>query len=166
MAATGRRYGVKQSDLYNPTEIAEELTKDVMDSSFLSAKAKTEYSERLKGAWALPPSEFGLVEVAEKTTPAMFEHSQVVFFISLVLGLMSFMMTLVVALQAKESITKDLPNNLRLLLPTLTAILAMVIAMASSVLYREIKKRTTDSPKKTEITAAEPVNRKDESKTV
>lgn len=39
--ATARRYGVDPSDLYSGPEIAEELTKEVMDSSFISSSQKT-----------------------------------------------------------------------------------------------------------------------------
>lgn len=47
IAATARRYAVKDEDLYGPTEILQELIKEVMDSSFLSSHTKQEYCERL-----------------------------------------------------------------------------------------------------------------------
>ncbi len=45
--ATARRYSVSPEDLYLPHEFAEELIKEVMDSSFLSAAKKREYCDQL-----------------------------------------------------------------------------------------------------------------------
>lgn len=45
--ATARKYDVAEADLYSPTAIAEELIKEVMDSSFLSAAKKREYCTQL-----------------------------------------------------------------------------------------------------------------------
>lgn len=47
--ATSRRYLVDPSDLYSPAEIAEELTKEIMGSSFIPARAKEEYCKQLEG---------------------------------------------------------------------------------------------------------------------
>jgi hypothetical protein len=41
--STARRYGLEPTDLYQPEELIEELIKEVMDSSFLSATKKAEY---------------------------------------------------------------------------------------------------------------------------
>jgi hypothetical protein len=38
--STVRRYSVSSADLYNPTQVAEELIKEVMDTSFLSSAQK------------------------------------------------------------------------------------------------------------------------------
>ena len=38
--ATARKYYVNGSDVYSPKQIAEELIKEIMDSSFISAETK------------------------------------------------------------------------------------------------------------------------------
>jgi hypothetical protein len=45
--ATARRYDISVGDLYEPKEIAQELIKEVMDSSFLPTEKKLEYCEML-----------------------------------------------------------------------------------------------------------------------
>jgi len=45
--ATARRYDVSSGDLYVPKEIAQELIKEVMDSSFLPTEKKLEYCGKL-----------------------------------------------------------------------------------------------------------------------
>jgi hypothetical protein len=45
--STARRYEIESDELYQPREIAEELIKEVMDSSFLSATRKSEYCAAL-----------------------------------------------------------------------------------------------------------------------
>jgi hypothetical protein len=45
--STARRYDLESDELYQPQEITEELVKEVMDSSFLSAEKKVEYCAAL-----------------------------------------------------------------------------------------------------------------------
>lgn len=47
ITATARKYDVNRSDVYQPKDIAEELIKEIMDSSFLSAEVKKSYCEAL-----------------------------------------------------------------------------------------------------------------------
>lgn len=47
IASTARRYGVDEKDAYSPIVIADELIKEVMDSSFISSKAKNEFCESI-----------------------------------------------------------------------------------------------------------------------
>ena len=46
-AATARKYAVEKGDLFGPSELAQELMKEVMDSSFLSASDKQEHCSKL-----------------------------------------------------------------------------------------------------------------------
>jgi hypothetical protein len=47
--SAARKYDVEPEELYQPDEIADELIKEVMDSSFLSASKKSEYCSALVG---------------------------------------------------------------------------------------------------------------------
>lgn len=51
--STARRYALPLTDLYGPEEIIEELVKEVMDSSFLSAGKKAEYCDQLAAVNAI-----------------------------------------------------------------------------------------------------------------
>jgi hypothetical protein len=45
--ATARLYGVESANLFTPSQIAEELIKEVMDSSFISSSQKAEFCAKL-----------------------------------------------------------------------------------------------------------------------
>jgi hypothetical protein len=47
IAATSRKYGVSESDVFSVHQISEELMKEVMDSSFISSITKQEYCNNL-----------------------------------------------------------------------------------------------------------------------
>lgn len=47
IAATARKHGLQCTDMYGSSEVAQDLIKDVMDSSFISAETKESYATRL-----------------------------------------------------------------------------------------------------------------------
>lgn len=141
--STGRRYGVNSWELYGPAEIAEELTKDVMDSSFLSAKAKFDYCERLIALRDKALEEEREMrreqEEAEKVVASSDRTAEVM---SGALGLITLMMTLLGVLSAKDDIVTSLWNEkTRVLLPGLLSVLAVVLAMAVSFFKRRFSVR-------------------------
>lgn len=54
--ATARKFGVDKKDMLRPHEVAQELIKEVMDSSFISAKTKQDYCDSL-AELSVPESE-------------------------------------------------------------------------------------------------------------
>jgi hypothetical protein len=61
--STARRYGFEAADLYTPEQLAEELIKEVMDSSFLSSAKKSEYCTDLSAS--MTPESNTALDVAE-----------------------------------------------------------------------------------------------------
>jgi len=57
ISATARKYAIDKNDLYDPTQIGEELTKEITDSSFISANTKQEYCNQLDSLSPLLPSQ-------------------------------------------------------------------------------------------------------------
>ena len=47
--ATARKYEVESKDLFGPEQVAEELVKEIMDSSFISSSTKEDYCNKLEG---------------------------------------------------------------------------------------------------------------------
>jgi hypothetical protein len=45
--STSRKYGIEENDMHSAEQIANDLIKEVMDSSFISAKTKTDYCTHL-----------------------------------------------------------------------------------------------------------------------
>lgn len=141
--STSRRYGVNSWELHGSVQLAEELTKDVMDSSFLSAKAKLDYCERLSAlrdqalekARELRKQE----EEAVKVTSPSDRTAEVM---SAALGFITLMMTMLAVLSAKEDIIiPPFNEKTRVLLPGLLSVFAVILAMMVSVFKRRFVDR-------------------------
>lgn len=52
--ATARKHTITSGDMYGPSEVAQDLIKDVMDSSFIPAETKEAYTNRLSKLISLP----------------------------------------------------------------------------------------------------------------
>src|SRR6266851_3086470 len=88
--STARRYSVSAADLYAPREIAEELIKEVMDSSFLPAGKKTEYGQLLLPIGAEQPAGVPYPEHVWQEREIYMAHRQETFLssISATLGML------------------------------------------------------------------------------
>ena len=136
IAATAQKYGVDVRDLYNSSEISDVLIKEVMDSSFLSAAAKSEFCERLA---QLKPkvSPKKIISEPSELPKRISEISdyrrKMVTMMSMMLGLVAGLMTVIVSLT-------DL-KNLDILLPTLLTILAAFFVTYISWMFRIIERK-------------------------
>jgi hypothetical protein len=106
--STARRYGVDEKDAYGPSVIADELVKEVMDSSFISSKIKNDFCERIvriKQDVARP-----VTTEVPKVSEAIFDYRRRVWTaVSMMLGLVTgFMSTLFVLTKIKDT---SCPNH-------------------------------------------------------
>ena len=126
--ATARKYAVDKSDLYDPTQIGEELTKEIMDSSFISANTKQEYCNQLDSLSPIPPShlrEEAVEDSAGKPRSDLSEYrSRMVWMMSMMIGIMTAMMTMAVGFfNFSKGDTIDLESeSIQLLLPTIVCL--------------------------------------------
>jgi hypothetical protein len=86
--ATARKYELERKDLFAPPELADELIKEVMDSSFLSSAQKMEYCAKLT-----PLREHSVVEA--RVRESEYAADQTITFISFILGLIAVVTTLI-----------------------------------------------------------------------
>lgn len=123
--ATARKYDVEKRDLFDPTQLAEELTKEIMDSSFISSSTKDEYYNQLEPLLSLVEP----VQVAEDRDVALQSNqwseyrSRMITVLSALLGSMTALMTLILILS--DSGTLRVAQNsdfLTFLLPTIVAL--------------------------------------------
>lgn len=140
IAATARKYELGASEVYTRREILEDLIKEVMDSSFISASAKAEFClklsyESLGGDGVdVVNAEF---EVVEPSVSA--DRQKILSVMSAMLGLMAALMTAAVPfLIGKEWALKgttkgDLPT---VLLPTAVALVVAVLAAVALTLLK------------------------------
>ncbi|MBU1320058.1 MAG: hypothetical protein KKG33_11735 [candidate division Zixibacteria bacterium] len=137
--ATARRHGVDKNDLYKPTEIGEELTKEIMDSSFISASTKQSYCEQLK---SFLPTESAEIDAKDKTAePGRISdmvkyRSQMVSMTSMMLGVTAALMTVFVYLSDTQySMLNSHSDSFKFMIPTLigasVALIGAVIALAA-----------------------------------
>lgn len=132
--ATARRYGVDESDMHDLNAVSSELTKEVMDSSFISAQTKQEYCEKLtqiKNELARVER----VEIEKQYVLARRYRRQTTSVMAMSAGLLTGLAGAMVA--STKSISFDRPDTLLLLMaPALVAIFA---SFASTV-ARELQK--------------------------
>ena len=140
--ATARKYGVDIGDLVDPAQIGEELTKEIMGSSFISASTKQEYCDQLTPLTSAPP------EVTANTADASEERSRsrsdfaayrarMVTSLSAMLGGTTAMMTMILVISdgAGRSI-----EALEVLLPSVAALLSTI--MVAILMMRSRRGRT------------------------
>ncbi|MER8846036.1 hypothetical protein [Mesorhizobium australicum] len=141
--ATARKHGLQANDLYGAGEIAQDLIKEVMDSSFISAEAKEEYCRRLAD---LDKADTKPEKVDTDARRAVRSTQTAAF--SLALGISAAMMsaTLVVIMKEGGITLEDRSRSLTLsvLLPVAAMGLSVLLALAVVALER-IRRRRSES---------------------
>jgi hypothetical protein len=145
--ATARRYGVEASDLYTPTQIAEELVKEVMDSSFISSPQKGEYCSRLADLGVTAQKETS--EPAKEPQPqAIAEYRQrltssVSMLLGLLTGSMTVMFSLLELVRSRKSNLDSVADlkNLEFFIPVLAATTTMAVTILFFGFYRDFLRR-------------------------
>lgn len=104
LSATARKYGVDKKDLYNCSEIGQELIKEVMDSSFISMNTKTEYCQKLANIVYPPKEKHILLEKISISKEISLEEyrSKMVATVSMMLGTIAAGVTAYTFLVKKE----------------------------------------------------------------
>ena len=165
--ATARRYAVEPNDLYTPAQIAEELVKEVMDSSFISSAQKAEYCSKLAVLGARGKSES--VEVEKREVPmAIAEHrrrsvSAMSMFLGLLTVSMTVMYSMVGILQSRRLDILAGTNNVKnfyVLLPTLAALATIMLTLVVFLWYTDLLRRRTETKGKGGIVGVKIVTRK------
>ena len=183
ITATARKHRVDAKDIYGPPQIVEELLKEVMDSSFISAKTKQEYCQQLNAmnqsldevsrkvdAGDLAQRiEKGraetLAEYRERTTTMM----------SVMMGTLAAIMTALIAVMTKfrdlgtmerfPRLIAELLEKLPILLPTLLSVVAVIVSVWIVMFQREAARRKESSspPREDRLTddSGESVQKKD-----
>ncbi len=160
--ATARKYAVDGDDLYGPSEIAQELTKEVMDSSFISSKTKEEYCAKLS-ALSPPPEEKRVIELRKAggyrhlSSSSGLEgyRSRMITMMSMMMGVLAALMTVVFAftrLDIFETTSSIFKDKFTILIPMLVTLLTTVIVVFFTTISKEIRDRAEKaaSPKRKE----------------
>jgi len=148
--STARRNGVPEADLYNPEEIAEELIKEVMDSSFLSAAKKAEYCSQLMPITTPPsvkiPTNDANLSLAELKTRRSEEERQRqkrrenAVTTSVLFGMFAMFMSGAIVLFKELPLLKDASTKIENVLPILISIVALIMAFFTTALFTLLRK--------------------------
>ena len=139
--STARKYNVDDNDVYSPSEIADDLIKEVMDSSFISAKTKSEYCKNLQ---SMKDTE---IQIADKIEPKKYGIEKVAIeefrdrtskMLSMVLGIITALMTVTISFTKFSDLL--IPSNIEILLPTIITIIALFITTLTYLTYIKAKK--------------------------
>lgn len=141
--ATARKYKVERNDAYQGKQIAEELIKEIMDSSFISSETKKNYCETLAHLVSTERNETTLSEsrIERISIESEFRKRQNER-MSAVLGVTAAMGTMLVALTTildKPIFSSVLKGIVGIALPTVTVLGSVVIATAAMLLSVKFK---------------------------
>jgi len=159
--ATARKYSIDKADLYDPAQVGEELTKEIMDSSFISAKTKQDYCNQLKCYHPQSEKASKAIEIAAKflasTKTGFSEYrSRMVTTMSIMLGVMTTLMSAVfVFSEAFDSGSLGAKSeSVKFLWPAIIAIttiaMATVFPLLRTQLHRTKRKDTLDGKTRTD----------------
>ncbi|HCE4958437.1 hypothetical protein [Vibrio parahaemolyticus] len=142
--STSRKYRVNRDDVYKPKQVAEELIKEIMDSSFISSETKKSYCETLSHFVQERDSGGNNVESNIERKVAESEYRQkLTEQMSAVLGLTAALGTMLFAFDRvldKATVRTPITEFMDLLLPTMTVLGSTLVAMASMLAVVRLKR--------------------------
>jgi hypothetical protein len=103
--ATARKYGLERRDLFTTAELADELVKEVMDSSFLSSAQKADYCSKLAFMRAHLAVEAAITEPASSINHVTLTS----FFLGLLCFVVAFLTQRVIALEPRNQLIERTP---------------------------------------------------------
>lgn len=125
-SATARRYGLDRSALYNLNEFAAELTKEVMDSSFISAETKEQFCEKLSVIREERP-ETDRKGMAEDYEKAARYRRQMVVTMSMMVGMMTAVVGFITSMESR--VVSEPEQFAFLFVPAAIAVLAALLTV-------------------------------------
>ncbi len=152
ISATSRKYKVKSSDVYQPKQIAEELIKEIMDSSFISTETKNQYC----GILSHLVDELQVIESNDDADEKMLnkhyqikQNQQMSLTLGMFTGLTSVAIT-IVSIYSKAEIESSLIIKLyTTVVPVFIAASAALVSVAGMLAYWKLKKQERMVDKKT-----------------
>jgi hypothetical protein len=144
--ATSRKYGVYSPDAYTPATVAEELMKEVMDSSFISAKQKAAFCDALRTLNTTPAP-----QATSTTTRTVADTRDRPFYAGLA-TIMSTLLAVVAALLTAVAAFLQQPRTINhldpffVLVPTVIMITAVTAAATVYYVRYYVKRSRERSP--------------------
>lgn len=145
--ATARKHALRAEELYGAAEVAQDLIKEVMDSSFISAATKEEYCKRL-AELDKPEKPLSEAEIEAQATSAQrwsSARSGIAGLLSAGFATTAALMTALLGFFTARTENSDVFANpgttAALLIPIVATVLGAVVAMAAVTLMRLRRER-------------------------
>ena len=123
--ATARKYGIERRDLFTTAQLADELVKEVMDSSFLSSAQKVDYCSKL----AFMRAHLAVEETITEPPPFVNYVTLTSFFLGLLCFFLALLTQKVIALESHSKFIGRTP------LQILTALIVCVVMLLVLYVY-------------------------------
>jgi hypothetical protein len=123
--ATARKYGLERRDLFTTAELADELVKEVMDSSFLSSAQKADYCSKL----AFMRAHLAVEDPVTEPAPFINHVTLTCFFLGLLCFVVAFLTQRVIALEPTNKFIERTP------LQILTALIVCIVILLAEFVY-------------------------------
>jgi hypothetical protein len=137
IASAARKYGVETKDILSPKEVAEDLVKEVMDSSFISAKSKTEFCAQLAPLMVSPEAPKPVEVPRAMPSLALAEYRERTYtLLSMMMGLFATLITFTLAF-----VRDGFDSPLGVFLPTFVGTMGVVVAAYMFFLLRYFERR-------------------------
>ena len=141
--STARKYRVNRDDVFRPKQIAEELIKEIMDSSFISSETKTQYCELLAHlvSTQTPSADIDAIQLEVKAAESEY-RSRVASRMSAVLGMtvaMFTMLTMFFQFFDKSPFGSPLSDIFKTFIPVFTAVVATSVAMVAVLAAKQLQ---------------------------
>jgi hypothetical protein len=120
--ATARKYGLDRRDLFTAAELADELVKEVMDSSFLSSAQKADYCSKL----AFMRAHLAVEETMTEPAPFINHVTLTSVFLGLLCFFVAFVTQKAIALEPHSKFIERTPLQILTALIVCMAILLVV----------------------------------------
>ena len=153
LRSTAKKYAVGVEDVYDLPTLCDDLIKEVMDSSFISARQKLEFSAQVNALDAVAsdkqPAIVGVrhdVTALRSYDTSITYRRDVTTYVSLLIGAMTAVMTTLVAFimfQTREASTQGAGSVLTLTLPTIAALLVVLLSASAVAMSRYWRRNQT-----------------------
>ena len=146
ISSAARKYGVEEKNMYSVEQIADDLIKEVMDSSFINAKTKDNYCNHLTQ----------LKKHTEEIKPISSLHDQsgsisnyrrkMLNLMSIMLGFTAMLMTFLVAFLRPQGLIPEYSELFKLTLPALLITILSAGVTFTVMLRRKVERKEQKPP--------------------
>lgn len=147
ISSTARKYSIPPTELNQPEEVAADLVKEVMDSSFISAEKKEQYCASLLSKLVAQHSGMEAIDhrnLSALRTIANKQRANITWMMSATLGMAAAGMSIGLAFFGRDSAAPYDMSGIVILLPSVVVLSAAIMALLLSRLER-YRRRARDA---------------------